>query len=237
MIQYLLIQPHRKELWSACQGGETCGLFWLPGAPLMPSVTLRPGTTNCGFLHLVAGQSIPTIWVSGLNFFRFLAAPIVILLLLVSCQPGPGAPEETRAPIESAEPTSDPGARSETPGALPETETTTEATGIPLEIDQEIPPIPPLILGATAEADGNRIRWQGTGSDIDTEYRLHRRALGEEDWQIIATIPTEGDNRGEYQYLDTTIQGGTSYEYAIDVIDIYDNQSDLSESILVEGGT
>ncbi len=77
--------------------------------------------------------------------------------------------------------------------------------------------------------------WQGTGSDIIVFYKVYRRQINTESWDLITTIPMEGDNRGNYTFCDKTIEDQfSSYEYAISAQDHYGNESNLSEPKAIE---
>jgi fibronectin type 3 domain-containing protein len=73
-----------------------------------------------------------------------------------------------------------------------------------------------------------QLTWQGTGEDIVVYYQIYRRVAGTEDWQPLAQVPSQGDNRGNYQYLDTGAQKGETYEYEVTAIDQYSHESQPS---------
>jgi fibronectin type 3 domain-containing protein len=100
--------------------------------------------------------------------------------------------------------------------------------------DQLIPPIPPPNIKTEVATGSVTLSWQGTGSDIDANYIVYRRLAGTDDWEIVASIPIEGNNRGTYAHQDTTTKGGNVYEYAIATIDTYKNESALSEIVTAE---
>jgi hypothetical protein len=103
--------------------------------------------------------------------------------------------------------------------------------GINLGQDSLIPPIPPGQFTVVSTQDCPELKWQGTGSDIIVSYKIYRRQINTEMWNLIATVPMKGDNRGNYTFCDKTIeyQLPFNYEYAISAQDHYGNESDLSE--------
>jgi hypothetical protein len=112
--------------------------------------------------------------------------------------------------------------------------------GISQEMDALIPPIPPAQLAATRSADGVLLSWLGTGSDIDTHYAVYRRPAGSDAWQVLGFVAVQGDNRGDYTYLDASVQAldsftqaldasaqtGQSLEYSVTTFDHYGKESD-----------
>lgn len=113
-------------------------------------------------------------------------------------------------------------------GPLP---TDNNSGGINLTQDSLIPPIPPGQFTVVSTQDCPELNWQGTGSDIIVSYNIYRRQINTEMWNIIATVPMKGDNRGSYTFCDKTIeyQLSINYEYAISAQDHYGNESGLSE--------
>lgn len=109
-----------------------------------------------------------------------------------------------------------------------------EEDGIPQEQDLFIPPIPPANVRAYKLEEGVELHWQGTGSDIVDHYIIFRRSLNTENWIPTATISVSDDNRGEYIWLDHTLDQGASYEYAVAAVDGYGNESVLSEPASLE---
>jgi hypothetical protein len=117
-------------------------------------------------------------------------------------------------------------------GTLP---TDTNNGGINLTQDSLIPPIPPGQITVVSTQDCPELQWQGTGSDIIISYKIYRRQINTETWNLIATVPMKGDNRGSYTFCDKTIEDQISfYEYAISAQDHYGNESDLSEPGAIE---
>jgi len=98
--------------------------------------------------------------------------------------------------------------------------------GISQDMDALIPPIPPAQLAATRQAEGVLLSWMGTGSDIDTHYVIYRRLPGEDAWQTLGFVATEGDNRDAYSYLDASAEAGQSQEYSVSTFDQYGKESD-----------
>jgi hypothetical protein len=119
--------------------------------------------------------------------------------------------------------------------------------GISQEMDALIPPIPPAQLTATRSTDGVLLSWFGTGSDIDTHYAVYRRPAGSQAWEALGFVVVQGDNRGDYSYLDASVQAldasvqaldsftqaldasapaGQSLEYSVTTFDHYGKESD-----------
>ncbi len=106
--------------------------------------------------------------------------------------------------------------------------------GIPVEQDSLIPPIPPAQVRANRLDEGIELRWQGTGSDIVIHYVIYRRPLNVEKWEIIGIVPVQNENQGEYMFHDPGPDNWSRYEYAVAVVDLYDNESILSETAALE---
>ncbi len=100
-------------------------------------------------------------------------------------------------------------------------------------MDALIPPIPPAQLAVIRSAGGVLLSWLGTGSDIDTHYVIYRRLPGEDAWQALGFVATEGDNRGAYSYLDASPDAGQTSEYSVTTFDRYGKESDRA-TILAE---
>jgi len=157
-------------------------------------------------------------------FYHFLSS-LILVFLLGACNNNPEA-------ISTVSPTSTRQIPLTTPkdnnsGPLPPDN---NSGGINLEQDSLIPPIPPGQLTVVSTQDCPELKWQGTGSDIIVSYKIYRRQINTEMWNLIATVPMKGDNRGGYTFCDKTIEYQLlSYEYAISAQDHYGNESDLSE--------
>ena len=74
------------------------------------------------------------------------------------------------------------------------------------------------------------LSWQGTGEDIVVFYKVYRRQIHTDQWDLIGTVPVAGDNQGGYEFRDVTIASAPSaFEYAVSAQDHYGNESPLSE--------
>lgn len=106
--------------------------------------------------------------------------------------------------------------------------------GIPIEQDHLIPPIPPHQLQLYRLDGSVELRWQGTGSDIIVHYVIYRRLSNDENWEVIGIISVQDENKGEYtyQYLDNI--EAIAYEYAVSAVDHYENESRLSETVVLK---
>lgn len=146
--------------------------------------------------------------------------PIEHVVSPTSTQPSSGIPTATqRIPLTTP--------MDDNAGPLPPDN---NSGGINLEQDSLIPPIPPGQLTVVSTQDCPQLKWPGTGSDIIVSYKIYRRPLATEIWDLIASVAMEGDNRGSYTFCDKTIEyQPSSYEYAISAQDHYGNESNLSE--------
>ena len=164
-----------------------------------------------------------------------------MLTMLAACQAAPQAtpPQATQSddsltsqPIQPQQlvPTQPPeGEQSDlpAPGDLsPTLSSTATPQGISQEMDALIPPIPPAQLTAAVTQGGIILSWIGTGSDVDTHYVIYRRIPGSEGWQPLGFVEVQGDNRGDYSYMDATAQPGQPLEYSVTTFDRYGKESD-----------
>lgn len=149
-------------------------------------------------------------------FFYHFLLPLILVGLLGAC--GNNNPETTSTV---------PATPTQQSSQLP----TATQGGINLTQDSLIPPIPPDQFTVVSTQDCPELKWQGTGSDIIVSYKIYRRQINTEMWNLIATVPMKGDNRGSYTFCDKTIEYQLSfnYEYAISAQDHYGNESGLSE--------
>lgn len=109
-----------------------------------------------------------------------------------------------------------------------------QTSGISLEEDRIIPPIPPGNLQLDELNNSIEIRWQGTGLDIGVHYIIYRRQANVQNWEAIAIIPTQNNNRGVYSFSDKEINNEHSYEYTITIVDTYGKESPRSEVVSSE---
>jgi hypothetical protein len=77
------------------------------------------------------------------------------------------------------------------------------------------------------------VRWLGTGEDDIQYYQIYRKMSDAREWQWLDNVELVGDNLGKYEFVDTTINPGTSYLYGIKVVNVYGKESAVSESTLV----
>jgi hypothetical protein len=170
------------------------------------------------------------------NHFYFLnhfLSSLILVGILGACSNNPET-KSTISPISTQQSSQLPAATlmESNPGPLP---TDNNSGGINLTQDSLIPPIPPGHFAVVSTQDCPELNWQGTGSDIIVSYKIYRRQINTEIWNLIATVPMRGDNRGSYTFCDKKIEDPFSlYEYAISAQDHYGNESDLSEPRAVE---
>lgn len=161
-------------------------------------------------------------------FYPFLSS-LILAGILGACN---HISEATRTiPPFSTQPSSQPPAATlldNNPGPLP---ADNNSAGINLTQDSRIPPIPPGQFTVVSTQDCPELNWQGTGSDIIVSYKIYRRQINTKIWDLIATVPMIGYNRGSYTFCDKAIEYQLSfnYEYAVSAQDHYGNESELSE--------
>lgn len=163
---------------------------------------------------------------------------LLMLTMLAACQAAPqnvppSAPQNAPSqPTQQQQPAPTQTAQGELPelpasGNLSPTLSTTPTTqGISQEMDALIPPIPPAQLAAERTSGGILLSWTGTGSDVDTHYAIYRRSPGSEAWEMLGFVAIQGDNRGDYSYLDATAEAGQPLEYSVTTFDRYGKESD-----------
>jgi hypothetical protein len=105
-----------------------------------------------------------------------------------------------------------------------------EETGISREEDSQLTPSHPTQVTAQAITDAIVLTWLGTGDDRIEHYQVYRKVADDKDWQLIAKVESTGDNRGWYEFKDTTIAQGITYIYGVSAVDTYGNESTISES-------
>lgn len=174
-------------------------------------------------------------------FIYYILLSLIIVFLLNACNNNETAIESTTLPFPTQEPQPILKATPQIPptktvnnnsGILPPNNIDND--GINLEQDSLIPPIPPSQLTAHFVQDCTELNWQGTGSDIIVFYNIYRRQIDTEMWYLIATVPMEADNRGNYTFCDATTDGHpSSYEYTVSALDHYNTESAFSASTIV----
>jgi hypothetical protein len=105
-----------------------------------------------------------------------------------------------------------------------------EEVGISREEDSLLTPSPPTQVTARATAGVIVLVWLGTGDDRIEYYQVYRKIADDEDWQLIARVEAIGDNRGWYEFRDTSTERGITYIYGVSAVDTYGNESTISES-------
>lgn len=83
-------------------------------------------------------------------------------------------------------------------------------------------------ITAQTTDDGVLVGWFGTGGvENDITYRVHRRAVGADDWGLLGEV--DGDDDAEMTYLDTDpADGPGAYEYTVTRVDAFcGGESDL----------
>lgn len=103
--------------------------------------------------------------------------------------------------------------------------------GISVEIDRLIPPAPPANVEAYLEANELFVSWQGTGTDVDQYYQVYRRGMNAECWEIIGIQTVIEDNKGGYIFNAPMIENPENFRFAVTTVDIYGNESNLSQVI------
>ncbi len=106
-------------------------------------------------------------------------------------------------------------------------------TGITRDEDSQLTPSHPTHVTAQAITDTIVLTWLGTGDDRIEYYHIFRRLANDGNWQFITRVKSTGDNRGWYEFKDTTIEMGIAYIYGVTAVDIYGNESAISESSVV----
>jgi fibronectin type 3 domain-containing protein len=105
--------------------------------------------------------------------------------------------------------------------------------GISREEDSRLSPLQPYTLTVKTSDTTIELKWNGTGSDIIQYYQIYRCSPSDGKWQPLAQIAKVGDNLGEYSFVDTQVKKGETYAYSITAVDIYENESQKTESVLI----
>jgi len=105
-----------------------------------------------------------------------------------------------------------------------------EEVGISREEDSQLTPSHPTQVTAQAITGAIVLTWLGTGDDRIEYYQVCRKVADDEDWQLTARVEATGDNRGWYEFRDTATERGITYIYGVSAVDIYGNESTISES-------
>lgn len=94
-------------------------------------------------------------------------------------------------------------------------------------------PLHPSQLNVDIVEDKVVVRWLGTGEDIVQHYQVYRKTVEDSNWQWISDVEATEDNRGQYEFEDTTIALGSGYVYGIRAINVYDKASEISVSAVI----
>jgi fibronectin type 3 domain-containing protein len=94
-----------------------------------------------------------------------------------------------------------------------------------------IPPISPIGLVAIPLKDGIELNWRENREPDLLGYNIYRRKIGEEEFKKLNISPVEKET-----YLDTDVEFGQDYEYAVTAVDksVRRNESPLSEEVSVK---
>lgn len=77
------------------------------------------------------------------------------------------------------------------------------------------------------------VSWLGTGEDIVQHYQVYRKTVEDGKWQWISDVGATEDNRGQYEFEDTTIDLGSGYVYGVRAINVYGKASEISVSAVI----
>ena len=69
------------------------------------------------------------------------------------------------------------------------------------------------------------LKWLGNAADL-AHYEVYRKISDGGDWQLLANPEPVGDNRGPYEWVDTTAVPGIDYDYGLISVNIYGKKSD-----------
>lgn len=105
-------------------------------------------------------------------------------------------------------------------------------TGISREQAGQLIPLHPSQVTVTTTAGTAAVKWRGTGEDVN-QYEVYRKTANDVDWQQLAGVKPVGDNRGLYEWKDTTIKPGTTYTYGVLAVGIYGKKSIIAQSTAI----
>ncbi|MBR9920043.1 MAG: hypothetical protein GYB31_04330 [Bacteroidetes bacterium] len=103
----------------------------------------------------------------------------------------------------------------------------TPSDPIPLKRPDLIPPAAPLLTDFQSFPDSIQLRWQPSPSEDVVAYRLLRKEVGAEKYDLLQNIL----NPTQTRFTDTRIEAGKKYEYAIVAIDDARLYSEISSPI------
>jgi hypothetical protein len=91
-----------------------------------------------------------------------------------------------------------------------------------------IPPAPPAKVEFRTDEGAVLVSWLGTGTDVDSFYKIYRQEAEGDCLQLIGVVLVEGDNRGTYQFNAPAHVAEDSQAFAVATVDIYGQESGLS---------
>jgi hypothetical protein len=102
---------------------------------------------------------------------------------------------------------------------------------VPVTPTDLIPPSPPVGLAAIPLKNGIELNWRRNREPDLLGYYVYRRKPGEKDFKRLNKSPLEKEI-----YLDTDVELGQDYEYAVTAVDnaVRRNESPLSEEVRVK---
>lgn len=172
--------------------------------------------------------------VIGLGLLVSLAFYLNVLFVFRPQQPSQKSPQTTNQPeIKTPLPKMDTKQISPNPSPSLPGETGASNTGVSLEKDSQLMPSHPYQLIVEPTTGAVALKWPGTGSDIIQHYQIYRKTPADTDWQPLNKVKPQGDNRGDYEFRDTTVKRGTTYVYSVQAIDFFGNKSAMTASAAV----
>lgn len=116
---------------------------------------------------------------------------------------------------------------------FPTTQSTTKPSinsgGISPQEDALNQPLRPAKVKVQITGSIVKVSWSGTGADI-IEYEVSRKNVNIDKWKKIGSVKPVNDNLGDYEFIDKNITSGSSYIYGVNVVGLYNNKSQLTES-------
>ncbi|GMR10838.1 MAG: hypothetical protein BMS9Abin28_1662 [Anaerolineae bacterium] len=129
------------------------------------------------------------------------------------------------------------------PSALPRSPTESDANseveqgdsgGVTLEEDSQRLPFPPSgLLVEWIDSRTLGISWLGTGSDVISHYLILQQTKDSNDWKEAGEVMASGDNIERYDFTHEVEADADVALIAVVAVDIYGNESPLSETVTV----
>lgn len=116
--------------------------------------------------------------------------------------------------------------------ATPTSPTPTE-TGISREEVNQLIPLHPYQVTVETTPGTVVVGWSGTGEDTIQYYEVYRKSSSGDDWQKLGDVKSVGENKGQYEWRDTSTKVGTVYIYGVRAVSIYGTKSVISESAAI----